>query len=217
VLKEYDATMTSDLFKIDLESRHGTAPRRDLERGASSLRVLAVSGSLRARSINSALLRVAARVAPAGVEVEAVRGLGELPLFNPDLDERPPPQVLAFREAIARADALVIASPEYAHGVTGTIKNALDWLVSFEPFIDKRVAVVNAAARASIAHAALCEILKTMNAHLVPGATVTLPFLAPEERTEEGLLHSEPVVTLLQQVLTALRDAAPARVPSSHP
>ena len=77
-------------------------------------RLLALSGSLRAVSINSALLRAAARLAPPGIEVPWCPGLGELPLFNPDLEAAPPAAVQQFRERVTQADALLIASPEYA-------------------------------------------------------------------------------------------------------
>lgn len=118
------------------------------------IRLLAVSGSLRAKSVNSPLLRAVARLAPAEIEVQWCPGLGELPLFNPDLEGDPPTVVQQFRACVAQADALLIASPEYAHGMTGTLKNALDWLVSFEPFAYKPVAVLNASPRARHADAA---------------------------------------------------------------
>ena len=113
------------------------------------MKVLAISGSLRAASINSALLRAAARLAPPGMLVTSLSGIGDLPLFNPDFEPHVPPPVAALYAAVAAADALLIASPEYAHGITGTIKNALDWLVSVESFVCKPVAVLNASPRAS--------------------------------------------------------------------
>src|SRR5579862_7006350 len=136
------------------------------------MRVLALSGSLRRASINSALLRAAARLAPASIAVTVFTELGALPLFNPDLEATPPPPVQALRRCIATADALVIASPEYAHGISSPIKNALDWLVSFEPFVGKPVAVLNASPRAQYAYAALLETLRTMSALLVPQACI---------------------------------------------
>jgi NAD(P)H-dependent FMN reductase len=139
--------------------------------------VLAISGSLRAASINSAFLRAAARLAPPEISVRLLSGAGELPLFNPDLESQVPATVAAMRSAVARADALLIASPEYAHGVSGTIKNLLDWLVSYEPFVNKPVGVVNTSPRASHADAALRETLRTMSAALVEAACVTVPLL----------------------------------------
>ena len=87
--------------------------------------LLAISGSLRKASGNTALLRATRDCAPPRVTVTLYEGLGQLPIFNPDLDAQPPAAVQALRERIARSDGLLIASPEYAHGVTGAIKNAL--------------------------------------------------------------------------------------------
>src|SRR5690349_11997273 len=102
-------------------------------------------------------------------------GLGTLPLFNPDLEADPPPAVREFRDAVGRADALIVASPEYAHGISGVLKNGLDWLVSFEGFIGKPVALVNTSPRAHHALDTLREVLQTMSARILPEASVTLP------------------------------------------
>jgi chromate reductase len=141
------------------------------------IELLAISGSLRAVSGNAALLRAAATCAPAGARVALYGDLGRLPIFNPDDDERSPALVVALRESIARADGLLIASPEYAHGVTGAIKNALDWLVSGEEFVDKPVLLFNTGNGAVHAHAALRETLRTMSAqlHTPPAADFLLP------------------------------------------
>lgn len=149
------------------------------------MRVLGLFGSLRAASINSALLRTAARLAPAEVEVTVYTGLGELPLFNPDLETLVPDAVARLRAAVASCDALLIASPEYAHGLSGTIKNVLDWLVSFEPFVNKPVAVLNASPRAHHADAALRETLKTMSAVLVESASVGIALLGANLSEQE--------------------------------
>ncbi|MEG3146208.1 NADPH-dependent FMN reductase [Sphingomonas sp. RT2P30] len=141
---------------------------------ARATRIVAVSGSLRRQSVNMALLLEIAARAPAGVAVEIV-SLEALPLFNPDLEPDQPHAVAAFRRRIAAADALIIASPEYAHGVSGVIKNALDWLVSCEDFAGKPVAVLNAAPRAHHADAALREILSTMAAQIVEEASISVP------------------------------------------
>jgi NAD(P)H-dependent FMN reductase len=164
---------------------------------------LALCGSLRAASINAAMLRAAARTAPAGIELAIHPSLGALPLFNPDLEERPTAPVAALRAAVARADALVIASPEYAHGVTGTIKNALDWLVSFEPFVHKPVALLNASPRAHHADDALRETLRTMSAVLVAEACVAVPLLGAH-LDEDGMVDSPPVARALAGALAAL-------------
>ena len=170
------------------------------------MRILALSGSLRAASINSALLRAASRLAPSDVSVVLFDHLGHLPLFNVDDDADPPAPVERFRSQVARADALMIASPEYAHGVSGTIKNALDWLVSFEPFAEKPVAILNASPRAYHADAALREILRTMAALIVELASVTIPLLGAK-LDEEGMLDTPSVSTSIRKSLRALVDA----------
>ena len=131
------------------------------------LHILALCGSLRAASINAALLRAAGRLAMPQARIVMADSLGRLPLFSPDAEADLPAPVRALHAAVAGADALLVASPEYAHGVSGAIKNALDWLVSFEPFIHKPVAVINASPRAHHADDALRETLRTMSAGLV--------------------------------------------------
>jgi NAD(P)H-dependent FMN reductase len=170
------------------------------------MNILALCGSLRAASINAALLRAARRVAPPGIDVQLGASLGDLPLFNPDLEAALPLAVQALHEAVGRADALVIASPEYAHGVTGTIKNALDWLVGFPPFAGKPVAVFNASARAHHADDALRETLRTMSAAIVAPACLTLPLLGAK-LDEDGMVASAEVSRGVRDALVALRDA----------
>ena len=124
--------------------------------------------------MNAALLRATARLAPPGIRVESF-ALGELPLFNPDLEAELPAPVRRLHAAIGNCTALLIASPEYAHGVTGTLKNALDWLVSFEGFVGKPVAIFNASPRSLHADASLREILTTMSASIIEPACLALP------------------------------------------
>jgi len=174
------------------------------------MRVLAISGSLRAASINSALLRAAARLAPPGMEIALFRDAGNLPLFNPDLESQAPAAITDMQRSVARADALLIASPEYAHGVTGTIKNLLDWLVSYEPFVDKRVAVLNASPRARHADAALRETLRTMSAAIVEDACVAIPLLGAG-LDENAMLASPEVSATIERALAALWRAHVAR------
>ncbi|WP_445369143.1 NAD(P)H-dependent oxidoreductase [Methylomonas sp. BW4-1] len=164
------------------------------------MKILALSGSLRAASINSAVLRTVRHLAPSSIEVYLFSGLGDLPLYNPDLENAPPAAALQLRNEVASADALLIASPEYAHGVTGTIKNALDWLVAFEGFADKPVAVLNATPRAHHADASLRETLVTMSATLIEAASITLP-LPSAHIGEAELLAMPEIVSLLTGVL----------------
>ncbi|MEO6526759.1 MAG: NADPH-dependent FMN reductase [Gemmatimonadaceae bacterium] len=140
------------------------------------LRILAISGSLRVLSSNTAVLRTATSVAPADVVVTLYDGLATLPHFNPDDDlGEPPATVRDLRSHIGEADGLLICSPEYAHGVPGTLKNALDWLVSSIEFPHKPVALINASPMATHAQASLTETLSLMTARIVAEASVTIP------------------------------------------
>lgn len=142
-----------------------------------TMKILTLSGSLRRASINSALLRATALVAPVGMEIFPYPDLGMLPLFNPDLEPELPAPVAHLKQQIDAADALMIASPEYAHGVTGVMKNALDWLVGTESFVNKPVVLLNASPRAHHAHDALLETLRMMSAHIIEDACQTLPVM----------------------------------------
>ena len=147
------------------------------------MQILAVSGSLRAVSKNTALLEAARLLAPPGVEISPYPGLDTLPHFNPDLytaDGRGGPETVAdWRARVARADGLLISTPEYAHGLPGALKNGLDWLVSSVDFPGKPVALLGASALSVHAPAQLTEILRTMSARLVDEASVTIPLLGP--------------------------------------
>jgi chromate reductase, NAD(P)H dehydrogenase (quinone) len=133
----------------------------------SVVKVIALSGSLRASSKNTTVLRAAATLAPAGVEIVLFSGLGELPHFSPDLDDLDhgiaPAAVLELRRQLRAADAVIICSPEYAHGVAGVMKNALDWMVGSGEFVGKPTMVLNLAPGSVHAHAAICETLRTMD------------------------------------------------------
>ena len=95
-----------------------------------TMRVLAISGSLRAQSTNTPLLRAVAMLSPCEIEVELFQELDQIPPFNSDLEEQNASgPVGRFREAIRSHDAVVFSTPEYAHGIPGSLKNALDWIV----------------------------------------------------------------------------------------
>jgi chromate reductase len=141
-----------------------------------------MSGSLRAESTNSSLLRAASLLAPRDVRIEMSSQVGQLPHFNPDFDDEfqhmVPQIVRDFRDDVARADGLLISCPEYARGIPGSFKNALDWLVGSQVFFEKPVALFNASPRARDAQAALRLVLQTMAARVVEEASIEIPLLA---------------------------------------
>lgn len=138
------------------------------------MKILAISGSLRAASANTRVVEALAYLAGPEVVVSVYRGLGDLPLFNPDLEDLLPVAVADLRRAVGEADALVICSPEYAHGVAGPMKNALDWLVPSVDFPGIAAAVINAAPHAHHAVVQLRGTLQVMSARVVDAACVSL-------------------------------------------
>ena len=174
------------------------------------MNILALPGSLRAASINAAFCRAASRLAPAPLRISVFAGLGDLPLFNADLEDDPPRAVREFREAVGAAGAVLIASPEYAHGIAGALKNALDWLVSFEAFIGKPVVLVNTSPRAHHAYDALREVLKTMSADILSDACMTLPLLGGSV-TEEAMVSDAELAQRIREGLRALARELSAR------
>jgi chromate reductase len=170
---------------------------------AATVSLLAVSGSLRGTSSNRTLLEAAAALAPPGVAVNLSDHLVALPHFNPDLDGPvPPAAVAAWREAVARADGLLLSVPEYAHGLPGAFKNGLDWLVPDPAVLHKPIAIWNASARGEHAQAALTEVLRTMSTRIVEEAGLTLPLLdGPVTLT--ALLETPALRALLHGALAA--------------
>lgn len=174
------------------------------------MNILTVSGSLRAMSSNSAVLDAAALLAPQGMVLTRYSGLAGLPHFNPDIDgDAPPPEVLELRRLVGAADGLLISSPEYAHGLAGSFKNGLDWLVRSLEFPGKAVAVINVAPRASHAEAQLREVLTTMAARLVEDAMLTLP-VQGSRLDAAGILASPALAGPLRQMLERLQAAIEA-------
>ncbi|MEU3988036.1 NADPH-dependent FMN reductase [Streptomyces platensis] len=177
------------------------------------MRLLALSGSLRARSSNGAVLRSALTFwnGPA-----ATADIGALPHFNPDLDGEdatPPAPVAALRTAAATADALLVVSPEYAHGVPGVLKNALDWLVSSGECVSKPVAVITASpfpTGGDHANAQLREVLRMMSGGVVTAACREIPAIGPKVDPATERVKDEATLTDLGTAMAQLAEAAAA-------
>jgi chromate reductase, NAD(P)H dehydrogenase (quinone) len=172
-------------------------------------RILAISGSLRATSLNTAVLTAGSMLAPPETEIVFYSGLPDLPAFNPDLDTGEPPKpVQIFRREIGKADGLLISAPEYARGLPGSLKNALDWLVSSSEFPGKPIALINTSPRSVDAQAQLRLILTTMSARLIDAASITLPLLgtAPDpNQIVSDPAFSVPLHLALDNLVAAIR------------
>jgi chromate reductase len=178
----------------------------DIPSPPKPMRILAISGSLRRASTNTAALEALARLAPEGARVLLYRDLASLPPFNPDddIEDKPKPEpVDTLRALVDASDALVIAAPEYAHGLPGALKNALDWLVASETFAGKPTALLNTSPRAFHAQASLREILSTMAARLIPEAFVSIS-LTGKLVTLEDILADTVCARRLGESLEAL-------------
>jgi chromate reductase len=178
------------------------------------VKVLAISGSLRAGSHNASLLRAVAELAPAGVEVELWEGLRDVPAYDQDLDdvEPAPAAVVSLREAVAGADAVLFATPEYNHSLPGALKNALDWASrphASHPFRGKPVAVIGSSAGlfgAVWAQAELRKVLGAMGARVVD---LELGVGQAHEKVDtDGTVVDETVRAQLADALGALVEAA---------
>jgi NAD(P)H-dependent FMN reductase len=172
------------------------------------MRVLLISGSLRAGSTNTAVLRTALDVAPAGIEAVLYEGMATLPHFNPDDDaEGAPvhPAVAELRAQVAAADALLFSTPEYAGALPGAFKNLLEWTVGDAGTYDKPVGWINAAGPAAPtgaadAHDSLRKVLRYVHANVIEAACVRIPVergaVGPDGRIADPRIRSELAAAL---------------------
>lgn len=180
------------------------------------MRILAISGSLRANSSNTSALSAMAMLAPSGIEVVLYEGMSSLPHFNPDLDRSDAPDALPqavqeLRREVGLSDGLLICSPEYAHGVAGSMKNALDWLVGSLELPGKPVALINVASRAVHSDAQLREILATMSARLIEEASVIASIAGTGRNLDANGIASDPQLSVhLREALCVFTEAISA-------
>jgi chromate reductase, NAD(P)H dehydrogenase (quinone) len=170
------------------------------------LKILTLSGSLRAGSTNTSLLGALARNVPDRCRLIAHEGIGRLPIFNPDEEEPAPPEALRLADAVRAADGIVISSPEYAHGVPGGLKNALDWLVSGDAAIGKPAMLVHASPRSAISRAALAEILRTMSFDLWAGEELAIALIGKRPAEMDAILAEPANVQRMRETLARFAD-----------
>ncbi|HXS36186.1 MAG TPA: NAD(P)H-dependent oxidoreductase [Flavipsychrobacter sp.] len=169
--------------------------------GHKKIKIVAISGSLRANSSTNAVVKVIAGMVPENVDFIIYNGLGDLPHFN-DSSEVPAP-VEQFRKLLRDADGILICTPEYAFGLPGVLKNALDWTVSSGEFVFKPVAVITAATGGENAHKSLLLTLTALTADIPEGGAVLIPFIR-SKFDKEGNLSDPATIQLLDSVLNVL-------------
>ncbi|MES2063893.1 MAG: NADPH-dependent FMN reductase [Bacteroidota bacterium] len=140
--------------------------------------IFAISGSLREGSSNHKVLKFIGSLLAADISYYIYDGLATIPPFDPGLDSDTPPQsVTVLREAITNADAVIICTPEYAFGIPGQLKNALDWMVSSASFSGKPTALVTASTGGENAHAALLKVLGAIDCDIIESGTLLIPYI----------------------------------------
>jgi chromate reductase, NAD(P)H dehydrogenase (quinone) len=165
--------------------------------------LFAISGSLRAGSSNHTILQHLGQMMPPGIGYAIYDGLGTIPAFDPGLDnDDPPSSVSDLRKRISEADAIIICTPEYAYGVPGALKNALDWTVSSGSFSGKPVALITASTGGENAHEAMIKILGALDAKLSQETTLLIPFI--RTKIDKGTVSDEETGNKLQNLLNSL-------------
>ena len=161
------------------------------------MRIFAISGSLRAQSGNTALLEALRRFAPPSVVVEIFHELELIPPFNPDRENDEPPAAVAhFRDGLKNADVVLFSTPEYAHGVPGVLKNALDWVVGSGELYEKPVAILQTSAtRGANALASLKATLAIMGTKLLVQTVI-------EPRADGVYANADAVRAALAEIVT---------------
>jgi chromate reductase len=178
----------------------------------TSLNVLALSGSLREKSYNTALLREAGRLAPAGMTID-IASIRDIPLYDADVEARGfPAPVTALSDRVKAADALLIATPEYNFSIPGVLKNVIDWLS--RPPLDaalarKPVAIVGAGGRLGSARAQyhLRQVCGCLSMLPVPRPEIFI-LNAWDQFDAQGRLKDEAITKQVRDLLAALADWA---------
>jgi NAD(P)H-dependent FMN reductase len=176
--------------------------------------VFAISGSTRAHSTNHNLIKAIADLMKDVFSVEVYEGVGRLPHFDPGLtDAGVPAEVKLFCERIAAADGVIICTPEYAHGVPGSLKNAIDWTVGSAEFSHKPTVLITASTDGRFGHAALLETLRVIEAEGIDELNMVVPFVrtkvsAGGRITDEATLAQ--VVALMNQFVQTMDRAGDA-------
>ena len=184
------------------------------------MKIVAISGSMRAGSAASALALAFADVAPAGTTVTLWDELEQIPPFHPDRDREgdvPPPSVARLRAALGAADAVVISTPEYAFGVPGALKNALDWTVASGDFAGKPTVAISSSPSdlgGDKAHASLVLTLGAMQARMPPGGGLIVPFVR-KKVADGGRVTDAATVAALTELVRWLASAVAVEAPDA--
>jgi NAD(P)H-dependent FMN reductase len=164
-------------------------------------RILGISGSLRPNSSSHIVLQEAGRMLGPDVSFEMLGGIEHLPHFD-GREEDAPEIVQQYRAKIKQADGVIICTPEYAFGIPGALKNALDWTVGTGEFVNKPVALITASSQGEKGHQALQWVLTAISANLIPEATLLISFV--RAKVKDGEIRDLATKDAVSNVLIAL-------------
>lgn len=162
------------------------------------IKILALSGSLRETSSNNTILKLISGMVPENVEFTLYKGLASIPAFD-EIDNEP---VTQFRQLIRQADGVLICTPEYAFGVPGALKNALDWTVSSGDFDQKPVALITASSVGDKGHAALLNTLSALGTEMVEEGKLLISFI--RAKLKDGQFADNQTEKAVNRVIQAL-------------
>lgn len=172
-------------------------------------KVIAISGSTRANSTNLNFIKAISKLAEQQFELTLLEGLAEIPHFNPDLDtETPPTQVKEFRNTLSEAHGILICTPEYAMGVPGTLKNAIDWTVSSMEFSGKPVALITASSLGEKGHRSLLETLKVIEAKMIDETQLLISY-AKTKISVDAVITDKATLTGIQTLIDSFAKLLP--------
>ena len=168
--------------------------------------ILAICGSTREHSANLNLINAIAKIFSDELQITTFQGLSQIPHFNPDLDnDNPLDNVTAFRRQLKQADGILICTPEYAMGVPGTLKNAIDWTVSSMEFSHKPVALITASTQGYKGHQSLMETLKIIEAHIPESSQLVVPYI--KTKLDGDAITNPETATQVKEVIYSLINA----------
>jgi chromate reductase len=169
-------------------------------------KILAISGSTRSNSVNLHILQAIAEMYTAKVEFTIFNEIEELPHFNPDLDQEPfPLTVVALRKKIEDADGILICTPEYVYSLPGSLKNAIEWMVSTTLLTDKPAALITAASSGQKAYEALNLLMRTLGVRLAENGSLLIT--APKIKVSvDGEITDEATLLAIRKLMDSFID-----------
>jgi chromate reductase len=180
---------------------------------SNKIKILAISGSTRKSSSNLNLIKAITELASAIFDITIFEGLADLPHFNPDLDNETVPEAVAdFRSQLRAAEGILICTPEYAVGVPGSLKNAIDWTVSTMEFSQKPVALITASLSGEKAHQSLLGTLLIIESKMTAATELLIPYIRTKVNDSFQITDAktlEQVMELIQSLKEIITEKDP--------